>query len=28
MGLKYPQMVSIAVPTLGIDSAIPAESAH
>jgi threonine synthase len=28
MGLKYPQMVSVDVPTLSIDSAIPAESAH
>jgi threonine synthase len=28
MGLKYPEMVSVDVPTLSIDSAIPAESAH
>ena len=28
MGLKYPQTVSVDVPTLSIDSAIPAEPAH
>jgi hypothetical protein len=28
MGLKYPETVSVDVPTLSIDSAIPAESAH
>jgi threonine synthase len=28
MGLKYPEMVSVDVPALSIDSAIPAESAH
>ncbi len=28
MGLKYPQVVSVDVPTLSIDSAIPAESAR
>ncbi|HEX6453297.1 MAG TPA: threonine synthase [Trebonia sp.] len=28
MGLKYPEMVSVDVPTLSIDSEIPAESAH
>jgi threonine synthase len=28
MGLKYPEMVSVDVPTLSIDSAIPAEPAH
>ena len=28
MGLKYPQLVSVDVPTLSIDSAIPAEPAH
>jgi threonine synthase len=27
-GLKYPEVVSVDVPTLSIDSAIPAESAH
>jgi threonine synthase len=27
-GLKYPQVVSVDVPTLSIDSAIPAESAR
>jgi threonine synthase len=28
MGLKYPEMVSVDVPTLSVDSAIPAEPAH
>ena len=28
MGLKYPEMVSVDVPTLSVDSEIPAESAH
>jgi threonine synthase len=28
MGLKYPEMVSVDVPTLSLDSEIPAESPH